>query len=196
MRICFFGDSFVNGTGDDDGLGWPGRLCAEARHRGRDITGYNLGIRRDTSADIAARWNHEAAARLPAGHDGRLVFSFGVNDCVHEPANQPRISADRTIEYARSILGQARAGWPTLMVGPPATGNAALDHRVEALSGRLASLCGDLDVPYLPIFETTAQSEAWRREAAQGDGTHPNREGYALIAGAVLAWQPWRDWVG
>jgi hypothetical protein len=22
MRICFFGDSLVNGTGDDDGLGW------------------------------------------------------------------------------------------------------------------------------------------------------------------------------
>ena len=25
MRICFFGDSFVNGTGDDECLGWVGR---------------------------------------------------------------------------------------------------------------------------------------------------------------------------
>jgi acyl-CoA thioesterase-1 len=29
MRICFFGDSFVNGTGDDDGLGWVGRIVAD-----------------------------------------------------------------------------------------------------------------------------------------------------------------------
>ena len=42
MRICFFGDSFVNGTGDDDCRGWPGRLCAEARQRGCDVTLYNL----------------------------------------------------------------------------------------------------------------------------------------------------------
>lgn len=26
MRICFIGDSFVNGTGDDTCLGWVGRI--------------------------------------------------------------------------------------------------------------------------------------------------------------------------
>ena len=35
-RICFFGDSFVNGTGDDDALGWVGRLCAAERRAGLD----------------------------------------------------------------------------------------------------------------------------------------------------------------
>jgi acyl-CoA thioesterase-1 len=55
MRICFFGDSFVNGTGDDDALGWVGRAVASARHAGRDVTAYNLGVRGDTSADVAAR---------------------------------------------------------------------------------------------------------------------------------------------
>ena len=34
MRICFIGDSFVNGTGDDDCLGWAGRLGAGARPGG------------------------------------------------------------------------------------------------------------------------------------------------------------------
>ena len=64
MRICFIGDSFVNGTGDDDCLGWTGRICSAARRRGRDITLYNLGIRRDTTADIAARWEREAKSGL------------------------------------------------------------------------------------------------------------------------------------
>src|SRR5437773_118332 len=64
MRICFFGDSFVNGTGDDEGLGWVGRVVARARQDGRDVTGYNLGIRANTSADVAARWAGEARLRI------------------------------------------------------------------------------------------------------------------------------------
>jgi lysophospholipase L1-like esterase len=60
MRICFFGDSIVNGTGDPDCLGWVGRVCGAARKSGVDLTSYNLGIRRDTSADILRRWRREA----------------------------------------------------------------------------------------------------------------------------------------
>ena len=73
-RLCFFGDSMVNGTGDDTCLGWVGRICATARRSGRDLTCYNLGIRRDTSADVLARWQREAETRLRSEHDGRLVF--------------------------------------------------------------------------------------------------------------------------
>ncbi len=92
MRICFFGDSLVNGTGDDDGLGWVGRVVAQARHGGCDVTAYNLGVRRDTSADVAARWMGEARLRLPAEHDGRLVFSFGANDCIaSDEDGSPRV---------------------------------------------------------------------------------------------------------
>lgn len=194
MRICFFGDSFVNGTGDDDCLGWPGRLCAEARARGRDVTLYNLGIRRDTSGDVARRWEGEAAARLPPEHDGRLVFSFGVNDCVVE-GNQRRISEEMSLENARTILERARATRPTLMIGPPCTGDTALDDRVRRLSNSLEPLCRELTVPFLPIFERLEGVAAWCHEAMLGDGVHPNRGGYTLIYKAILGWQPWRDWV-
>jgi lysophospholipase L1-like esterase len=50
-------------------------------------------------------------------------------------------------------------------------------------------------VPYLPLFELTQGDAVWRREAAQGDGIHPNREGYALVAEAVLNWPAWQKWV-
>ena len=55
MRLCVFGDSFVNGTGDPERLGWLGRAGAGAR----DVTVYNLGMRGDTSADIRGRWRAE-----------------------------------------------------------------------------------------------------------------------------------------
>src|SRR3954451_17927814 len=71
IRLCFFADSFVNGTGDDACLGWVGRACAAGRRNGVDLTCYNLGIRGDTSADVLRRWEHEAQARLPPEHDGR-----------------------------------------------------------------------------------------------------------------------------
>ena len=194
MRICFFGDSFVNGTGDDDCLGWPGRLCTEARSRGHDVTFYNLGIRRDTSGDVAERWEREAAARLPEEHDGRLVFSFGVNDCVVEEG-RPRVSEEKSLANAWTILERARATRPTLMIGPPCTGEASLDERVRHLSDRLEPLCRKLSVPFLPILQRLEGMEVWQREAQQGDSLHPNRGGYALIHQAVLHWQPWHDWM-
>ena len=76
VRICFVGDSFVNGTGDPECLGWTGRICVNANKKGYDITYYNLGIRRDTSTDIAKRWLQEVSLRLPKEYDGRVVQHF------------------------------------------------------------------------------------------------------------------------
>ena len=195
MRICFIGDSFVNGTGDDDCLGWTGRLCAAARRRGRDITLYNLGIRRDTSSDIAERWQREARARLGPEHDGRLVFSFGVNDCVSEEPGQTRVPAARSLANARHILGAARAWLPTLMIGPPPTGEPELNGRVTTLSDGLRAVCDDLGVPFLSPWERLIADGVWVREAVAGDGAHPNRLGYAVLADLIMEWPPWRAWV-
>ena len=61
-HICFFGDSFVNGTGDPTYLGWSGRVCAAMAHPG--LTYYNLGIRGNTSEQIEARWPAESSLTL------------------------------------------------------------------------------------------------------------------------------------
>ena len=197
MRVCFFGDSFVNGTGDDDGLGWVGRVVARARRAGRDLTGYNLGIRRDTSADVAARWLHEARLRLPAEHDGRLVFSFGSNDCASvDVEGRPRIASSDSLSSAESILMAAHNWLPTLMIGPGSiAGEPDANDRVCALSADYAKLCEGLSVPYLEICRLTLASPLWIEEAIAGDGAHPNRGGYTLIADAVSSWAPWRIWV-
>ncbi len=200
MRICFIGDSLVNGTGDDDGLGWVGRVVARARQGGRDVTAYNLGIRRDTSADVAERWTHEARRRLPAGHDGRLVFSFGVNDCADGDGDGPRVARvalDASLANARAILQAAREWLPTLMVGPPVYAESdRANERIAVLSDGYARLCDGLGVPYLELFQVTRSSRAWVDEALAGDGAHPNRGGYAVVAEAVAAWPAWQEWVG
>ena len=196
MRLCFFGDSMVNGTGDDSCLGWVGRICASARRGRCDVTCYNLGIRRDTSADVLARWQREARARLLPDHDGRLIFSFGTNDCCpDDELGRVRILPTRSMANAEAILVDALAWRPTLMVGPLPICDTAVDGRIKDLSAAYAALCGRLGVPYLEVFHIAAASAVWAREVAAGDGAHPNAAGYSLIADTVETWPAWRSWV-
>lgn len=194
MRICFIGDSFVNGTGDPLCQGWSGRVVSLARRNGHDVTHYNLGIRRDTSLDIAARWHGEAARRLPDGVDGRLVFSFGVNDCAIEGGVR-RVPPDDTLKAARNMLREASAWKPTLMVGPPPIAGTAVNFDTRIMSESLACLCAGLGVPFLDAFTPLSANPVWMTEVAATDGAHPGAAGYGLLAGLVAAWAPWREWV-
>jgi acyl-CoA thioesterase-1 len=197
MRICFFGDSFVNGTGDDDGLGWVGRLVAEARQAGRDVTGYNLGIRGDTSAAIAARWKNEARLRLPPEHAGYLMFSFGANDCIVKESNsKPSVEHSRSLAHAEAILHEAQSWLPTLMIGPGIIADDMNSNaRICSLSADYQRLCERIGVPYLELCHLLLQSSVWTKEALAGDGAHPNRNGYTIAADAVRKWHYWREWM-
>jgi acyl-CoA thioesterase-1 len=208
LRICFVGDSITNGTLDGDYLGWPGRLCAAERAAGHDLTLYNLGIRADTSADVAARWRAECAARLPDHVPGALVFAFGVNDAADEQGVGLRVPLDQSVANARAILTAARASRPTLWVGPAPTDDArqplspapgvayAFDNtRTAELSRAFGALAETLGVPYLDLFTELAASPAWAEALAAGDGVHPAGAGYAQIAERVRAWPAWRNWL-
>lgn len=197
MRICFFGDSFTNGTGDDACLGWVGRVCANERRRGHDVTSYNLGVRRDTSDDILRRWEIEARSRLPSGCDPRLVFAFANNDVAPGDDNAAaRLSSATTLLNAEAILVPAGRWAPTLMIGPvPHEGSYDWNERVRSLSSDLASLCARIEIPFLDL---TALPNSfwlvWRTEAVAGDGAHPNSRGYAELAACIDRWTSWRSW--
>jgi len=196
LRLAFVGDSFVNGTGDRMCLGWTGRVCALAMLRGHHITHYSLGVRRDTSSDIAARWRAEVSARLPADCDGRVVFSFGANDVCAGDDDGQRVSHARTLANAEAILNEARSRWPVLLVGPlPIADDPAASARAAVLGRALGELCAGLGVPYLNPYPDIAESRVWLREARSGDGAHPDAGGYEALAALVDGWDAWRAWV-
>lgn len=196
MRLCFFGDSFVNGTGDDSGLGWVGRIVAYGRSQGRDLTAYNLGVRRDTSEDIASRWGAEAQRRFVRDVERRLLFSFGANDCTPEGASC-RVPLERAIAATSTVLRQAIALAPTIVVGPiPILDDDETDRRIGELGLAQEKLCSELSIPFLPIERFIQTCEPWRAEARAGDGSHPNREGYVALAQHLLSWRGMREWLG
>lgn len=194
-RVLFFGDSFVAGTGDPQCRGWVGRVSAVAWDAGIALQAYPLGIRRQTSTDIAARWRDEARPRLLAGADCRVVFSFGVNDTTTE-GGRLRVEPGDSVAALERVLDEASAlALAAFVVGPPPAGDADQDALVLHLSRRFGAACAQRRVPYVDVAERLRASTVWAMEVAAGDGAHPAAGGYDALAALVLA-GGWLSWLG
>jgi lysophospholipase L1-like esterase len=194
MRICFIGDSFVSGAFDEECLGWVGRISADARRRGHDLSPYNLGIRGETSAQMAKRWRAEAELRQSPQQEGRLVFEFGVND-AREVNGKRQLEAAQSLAAARDMLGAASRWKPTLMIGPPPGDDGQRNQRVKELSEQVGKLCAELRVPYFDSYTALLASPVWGPSVHAVDGTHPSASGYAEWARLIGAWPAWREWL-
>ncbi|HEV7772383.1 MAG TPA: GDSL-type esterase/lipase family protein [Conexibacter sp.] len=193
LRLLCFGDSFVGGVGDPRGQGWVGRVVEAAHAAHRPLMAYNLGVRRETSVEVAVRWRFEAMPRLFAGADCRVIFAVGANDTTVENGTV-RVAPERSCMALDKMLDQVAAlGLPAAVAGPPPAGDAEQQARVIALSDAFAEVCATRDVPFWPVAETLLASSTWLDEAAAGDGAHPASGGYDLLArtllgGGLLAW--------
>jgi lysophospholipase L1-like esterase len=196
VRLCFFGDSFVLGVGDPDGLGWVGRVAGRSGGVVA-LTAYNLGVRSDTSADVVKRWKSEAAVRLPKGAEGRVVFSFGVNDAELEgpTGTAVRVPASASFRNLASVLRAVSGRAPALVVGPPAVSDDDQNERIGRLSAGYGAVCAEHGVPYVEVFDRLRRSTRWMSEVRTGDDPHPGRHGYEQLA--ELVWgSGWRAWIG
>ena len=183
IRICFIGDSVVNGTGDETALGWVGRISAAVHASGKPVTFYNLGIRRDTSRDILSRWENECAPRLPSFCDGRIVLSCGINDTSTENGCV-RIESDESCFNVRAILTGAKK-YNVIMVGPPPIANDEQNIKIKEISKASANEAKLLDVPYIEIFEELSSDKEYKKELLENDGAHPKSRGYSKIASLI-----------
>jgi lysophospholipase L1-like esterase len=193
IRICFVGESFVNGTGDSTFLGWTGRLCIGLVKRGFNVTHYNLGIRRETSSALLQRWVAECDRRFAPACDNRIVFSFGTNDTTLENG-KTRVALSDSIENTRKILSIAKQKCLVLMISPGAIVDDEQNQRTQILSNHFAQLCAELDIPYLDVITPLRQCPDWMQEVEAGDGAHPDAKGYTEYARLVQNWSAWKNW--
>ncbi len=194
-RILFFGDSFVAGVGDPTGLGWVGRVVAASYAAGRPLTAYNLGVRGDTSADVAARFEAETHARgRNATASYGVVLGLGANDMTVED-NRLRVAPGPAVGILGRLLDLADGGGHgVFVVGPPPVGDRDQDERIRELSSQFAHVAGHRGVPFVETARVLCAHDGWRSEAAANDGTHPGAGGYAALAEIMLA-GGWADWL-
>ena len=193
LRICFVGESLVNGTGDPECLSWAGRICQNAFSKGFDITYYNLGVRRETSSELKKRWLQEVSYRLPKDYDGRIVFSFGANDTTIEN-NKTRVSQQDSITNLRDILSIAKDLYPVLVISAPPVDDIEQNQKLVDLSKEFAKVCHELNIPYLDVVPELLKSNIWMDEVRKYDGAHPREAGYQEFAQIVQNWQGWLNW--
>jgi lysophospholipase L1-like esterase len=193
--LMFFGDSHTVGVGDEEGLGWTGRLLAAALGEGIPTTSYNLGVGGETSAEVAARWRAEARPRLPrADGDARVVLAFGVNDVTLEDESRRCTQEQSLLSLEEVLLGAQALGLRRFVIGPAPIDDDAANDSIAELSYAYRMLCARHRVPFVPLVEELRDNESWRGSIAAGDGCHPGAAGYAEIARLVLA-AGWIDWL-
>ncbi len=189
IRICFIGDSFVNGTGDETALGWSGRLCAAANASGAAVTYYNLGIRRNTSKDILFGWKTECSLRLPDSCDGRVVISCGVNDTVIENG-RVCVTLEKSRENIRNILKGAKK-YTVILVGPPPIDDDEQNTRIKAISEAYEQEANLLNVPFIELYSSLIMDNTYKKEIIENDGAHPQSKGYLKIANIIASSPSW-----
>ena len=130
----FFGDSLTLGVNDNAMPGgWVSRLVLLGSQAGwydmPPATFYNLGVRRHTSTDIAARWQAEVASRQIPGTINHLAFCPGVVDM--SPAQMRPV--DEVCATVMQMLDQASALGPVLLICPPPVKEPAMSHALRGL---------------------------------------------------------------
>jgi acyl-CoA thioesterase I len=161
---------------------------------GLPLTAYNLGVRGETSLDVAGRWRDEARPRLRADCACGMVLSFGVNDTAGEGGGV-RVEPEQAVDaLARILDGASQRALPAFVVGPPPAGEPAHDERVRGLSEAFGSAAAARGVPFVAVVDALRGDGAWTTAAAMGDGSHPGADGYEALALLVLD-GGWRDWL-
>jgi lysophospholipase L1-like esterase len=193
-RLLFFGDSLVAGVGDPSGRGWVGRVVAASFGGGLPFTAYNLGVRRETSEQVAARWHSEALPRLLPEADVRIVVSFGANDTTIEHGRL-RVTPERSCVALAGILdGAVALGLLPLVVGPAPVDDPQQNQRILALSASFSEVCSNAGARFIGVVEQLLAAEIWMTQVMAGDGAHPSAEGYHALADLILA-DGWTDWL-
>ncbi len=171
--IVAFGDSLTAGFGVPEEASYPSRLQARLKQEGYPHSVVNAGVSGDTTAGGARR------IRWVLKHRPKIVIlELGANDGLRGlPLEEMEANLDAIITLCRE------EGILVLLAGmkiPPNYGEH-YTRGFEAVFSRLAEKHG---LPFIPFF---LEGIAANKGFTQGDGIHPEAEGYAVVAETV--WQ-------
>lgn len=167
-----FGDSLTHGYGLNAGEPFPDQLQVALEAREQKVTVINSGNSGDTTASGRARVEWALADQPDA-----VIVELGANDGLRglDPA--------QTYENLDAIVSRFRAeGIPVLLAGMLAPRNLGPEY-VEEFDSVFPRLAEKHAVPLYPFF---LEGVALNPDLNQADGTHPNKDGVAVIVSKIL----------
>lgn len=207
-RVCFIGASTTEGMGDEDGLGWPGRL---SRSFPAGTGSFNLGVRGQTVFQIAERAVAECRARLLDNEGGRIILGAAMNEMArYAEDGRERFARKEIIAAYTRLIDDLRDLCTVLVVGPAPVYEARMPFHSQAfktffdyrnadlawLDAALMSFCATRSLPYISIFSVLAKYRDYQDGLARTDGLHPDRIGYAVMANLIADQRAWQSVMG
>ncbi len=203
-HICFVGASTVEGLGDETGRGWVGRLAERYRGGPQEFVPFNLGVRGNTVAMMAARAAGECQARFFHRKLAAIVLSASVNDVAYLNGQGPRTPYRSMIRSFEGLLDELSALAPLIVVGPGPVIEERLpmlfygydfsfkNADIRAAEQAFAEVCADKGLPFLPSHSVLQERTDYRAALEAVDGVHPSGDGYQIMADQVAAWSAWQ----
>lgn len=172
VTVVMLGDSLTAGLGLPDQDSPPSQLQRLLRAQGHDIVIVNAGVSGDTVADGLARLDWAVGDDADA-----VVVALGANDMLR--GRDPALTR-RDLDALLAKLQERKL--PALVCGMLAARNLgpAYAAAYDPMFRELAEKHGAALYPFL------LEGVALDRSLNQKDGLHPNREGAAKIAAALL----------
>ncbi len=188
LNLCVIGDELAAGAEDPRGLGWVGRVIARTEMPfGARV--FSLCRERETTMELAQRWEAEVSARLREGVDNRVLIAIGSADVDSD------LSTARTrLNIANMVDIANRMELRPLVVGPPPLRCSDMRQLFE-ISKAAAEVCRRRDVPFIDTFTPLMRHDQWLDDVAVNDGRLPSQAGYGLMAWIVLH-RGWYEWTG
>ncbi len=166
-RIVAFGDSLTAGLGVAPDDGYPGQLARFLREQGFAYEVINAGVSGDTTAGGLRRvnWILKSQPKL-------VILELGANDGLRGQ------SLKDTHDNLNAIIEGLKAkGVIVVLAGMRLPLNYGDDY-TEEFSDLFVRLAQKHHISFIPFF---LQDVAMHRHLNQGDGLHPNAEGYAIV---------------
>nr|NLD39961.1 lysophospholipase [Actinomycetales bacterium] len=186
--LVVLGDSLASGYGDARRLGWLGRVLARSTTPEADFVAV-LPVPRETTTQLASRWQAEASRRWAGAEERRLLLAPGGWDAI------TGVSLARTRLNLANILDEALTQRLSVFFVGPAPTLREDDDTVAALDGACYDVCERRGVPYAALYASLKADDRWHTDLGAGDGVHPSQIGHGMIAHVVMA-QGWHHWFG
>ncbi len=166
-RIVAFGDSLTAGLGVAPEDSYPGQLALWLTEHGFAYDVINAGVSGDTTAGGLRRveWILKSQPKV-------VILELGANDGLR---GHPLSETYKNLHTIIKVLKEK--GVIVILAGMRLPLNYGEDY-TRKFSDLFVRLAKEYDLPYVPFF---LENVATHRSLNQGDGLHPNAEGYSIV---------------